>query len=122
MSDLLKEYSNCFSWNYTKMLGLSEELVEHRLPIKPGFRPFKQRSRSFRPDMLTRTKDKIHWLLEANFIRPCRYAERVSNIVPVEKKDLGKLRVCIDFRNLNRATPKDEYPMRVTDTLINNAT
>jgi hypothetical protein len=49
------------------------------------------------------------------------YAEWVSNIVSVEKKESGKLRVCIDFRNLNRATPKDEYPMPIADTLINNA-
>jgi hypothetical protein len=41
--------------------------------------------------------------------------------VPVEKKESGKLRVCIDFRSLNIATPKDEYPMPITYTLINNA-
>jgi hypothetical protein len=41
--------------------------------------------------------------------------------VPVEKKESGKLKVCIDFHNLNRATPKDEYPMPIADTLINNA-
>jgi hypothetical protein len=40
--------------------------------------------------------------------------------VSVEKES-GKLRVCIDFCNLNRATPKDEYPMPIADTLINNA-
>jgi hypothetical protein len=38
----------------------------------------------------------------------------------VEKKESGKLRVCTDFRNLNSATPKDEYPMPIADTLINN--
>jgi hypothetical protein len=41
--------------------------------------------------------------------------------VPVEKKESGKLRVCIDFCNLNRATPKDEYLMPIADKLINNA-
>jgi hypothetical protein len=41
------------------MPGLSQELVEHRLPIKPGFRPFKQRPRSFRSDLLHRIKDDI---------------------------------------------------------------
>jgi hypothetical protein len=118
---LLKEYSNCFAWNYTEMPGLSREIVEHRLPIKSGFRPFKQKARTFRPDLLPRIKDEIHWLLEANFIRPCRYEEWVSNIVSVEKKESGKLKVCIDFHNFNRATPKDEYPMPIADTLINNA-
>ena len=49
MIGLLKEYSDCFAWNYTEMPGLSREIVEHRLPIKSGFRPFKQRARTFRP-------------------------------------------------------------------------
>ena len=39
----------------------------------------------------------------------------------MEKKGFGKLRVCIDFRDLNRATPKDEYPMPIADMLINDA-
>jgi hypothetical protein len=62
-------------------------------------------------------KKKIERLLDANFIRPCRYAEWISNIVPVYKKN-GKMRVCIDFRDLNRATPMDGYPMPVADLLV----
>jgi hypothetical protein len=68
------------------MPGLSREIIEHRLPIKSGFRPFKQKDRTFRPDLLPRIKDEIHRLLEANFIRHCIYAEWVSNIVLVEKE------------------------------------
>jgi hypothetical protein len=41
--------------------------------------------------------------------------------VPIEKKDSGKIRVCIDFRDLNKATSKDEYPMSIADMLINEA-
>jgi hypothetical protein len=47
--------------------------------------------------------------------------EWVSNIVPVEKRNTGKIQVCIDFHNLNKATPKDEYPTPIADMLINNA-
>jgi hypothetical protein len=36
MIGLLREYSDCFAWNYTEMPGLSREIVEHRLPIKSG--------------------------------------------------------------------------------------
>jgi hypothetical protein len=65
-------------------------------------------------------KKEIERLLDANFIRPCRYAEWISNIVPVYKKS-GKMRVCIDFRDLNRATPMDGYPMPVADLLVDAA-
>jgi hypothetical protein len=39
----------------------------------------------------------------------------------VERKNTCKIRLCIDFPNLNKATPKDEYPMLIDDMLINNA-
>jgi len=118
---LLKEYVDCFAWEYHEMPGLSRELVEHRLPIKAGFRPYKQPAQKFNPKIYDRIKEEISRLLKANFIRPCRYADWIFNIVPVEKKGSGKLRVCIDFRDLNRATPKDEYPMPIADMLINDA-
>jgi hypothetical protein len=60
-------------------------------------------------------------LLKAEFIQPCKYAEWVANIVPVEKKGTSKIRICVNFQNLNRVTPKDEYPMPVEDIMINNA-
>jgi hypothetical protein len=47
--------------------------------------------------------------------------EWVSNIIPVEKKSTSKIWVCIDFCNLNKATPKDEYLVPIADMLINNA-
>jgi hypothetical protein len=62
----------------------------------------------------------VERLLNVGFIRPCRYTEWVFNIIPGEK-NTGKIQVCIDFRNLNKATPKDEYPIPITDMLINNA-
>jgi hypothetical protein len=121
VTELLREFVDCFAWSYTEMPGMSRDLVEHRLPIKDGFRPHKQPRRNFNPNMHDRIKEEIDRLLKAGFIRPCRYAEWVSNIVPVEKKNTGVIRVCIDFRDLNKATPKDEYPMPIADTLINNA-
>jgi hypothetical protein len=71
-----------------------------------------------RTQVLEEVKKEIEKMLEAGFIRPCRYAEWISSIVPIQNKD-GRWRVCMDFRDLNRATSKDEYPMPVAETLIN---
>ena len=72
------------------MHGLSRNLVKHRLPIKAGFRPYKQPARHFNPIMYDRIKAEINHLLDAGFIRSCRYADWISNIVAVEKKDSGE--------------------------------
>jgi hypothetical protein len=121
MCNLLKEFADHFAWDYTEMLGLERDLVEHVLPIKHGFRPYKQPARNFNSELLGKITEEVEKLLKARFIRTCRYAEWISNIVPVEKKNMRKIRVCVDFRNLNRATPKGEYPMPIADNLINQA-
>ena len=70
------------------MPGWSRDLVEHRLPIKAGFKPYKQPARCFNPSIYDRIKEEINRLLDACFIRSCRYADWISNIVPVEKKKI----------------------------------
>jgi hypothetical protein len=102
------------------MPGLDRSIIEHRLPLKTGFWSFQQRAHQMRTEVLLEVKKEIEKMLEAGFIRLCRYAEWISSIVPVQKKD-GRWRVCVDFRDLNRATPKDEYPMPIAETLINAA-
>jgi hypothetical protein len=119
MIALLKEYSDCFAWDYTEMPGLDINIVEHRLPLKKGFWPFQQQARQMRIKVLEEVKKEIEKMLEAGFIRPCRYAEWISSIVPLQKKD-GRWQLCVYFRDL-RATPKDEYPVPVAETLIDAA-
>jgi len=103
---LLKEYVDCFAWSYSEMPGLSRDLVEHRLPIKAGFRPYKQPSRRFNPVMYDRIKAEINCLLDARFIRSCRYADWISNIVPIEKKDWEKLEYALILEILIKLLPR----------------
>ena len=102
------------------MSGLDRSIVEHRLPIKPRYRPFQQAPRKFNSNVLDDIKKETERLLEVKFIRLCRYAEWISNVDPVYKKN-GKLRVCIDFRDLNKATPMDDYSMSIADMLVDAA-
>ena len=66
-----------------------------------------------------KVKEEIEKLLKAKFIRPTRYVQWLANVVPVMKKN-GKLRVCVNFRNLNVATPKDMYVMPIIDMLVDS--
>jgi hypothetical protein len=83
------------------MSWLSRELIEYQLPIKAGFRPHKQGARNFKLEIIGRVKEEVDRLLQVGFIQPCRYADWVTNIISVEKKNTGKIRICVDFRNRN---------------------
>ena len=77
---------------------LDQKLVEHRLPIRIGYMPFKQSPRRMSPKVILKVKEEIERLLKAGFIRMARYVDWISNVVPVVKKN-DKLRICIDFQN-----------------------
>ncbi|XP_073049441.1 uncharacterized protein [Primulina eburnea] len=116
---MLKEYRDCFAWSYDDMPGLDRKLVEHQLPLKEGFKPFQQPSLRMSKQVELKVKEEVEKLLKSKFIKPIRYTEWLSNIVPVMKKN-GKVRICIDFRDLNCATSKDVYVMPIPDMLIDS--
>lgn len=65
-------------------------------------------------------KQEVERLLKSRFIRTERYVKWLANIVLVINKN-GTLRICIDFRDLNNATPKYEYSMPVAKMLVDSA-
>ena len=87
------------------MPGLDRNIVEHRLPLKKGFQPFQQPARHMKAEVLEEVKKEVQKMLDAGFIRPCRYAEWISSVVPVQKKD-GRWRVCVDFQRPQQSNAK----------------
>jgi hypothetical protein len=67
--ELLREFRDCFAWEYHEMPGLKRSIVEHHLPIKPGYQPFKQAPRRLKPQIMEDVNSEITRLYEANFIR-----------------------------------------------------
>nr|CAD40169.2 OSJNBa0061A09.8 [Oryza sativa Japonica Group] len=113
--ELLKEFRDCFAWEYHEMPGLSRSIVEHRLPIKHGVRPHQQPPRRCKADMLEPVKAEIKHLYDAGFIHPCRYAEWVSSIVPVIKKNGKEIKDHIaDLRKVFERTRKYGLNMNPT--------
>lgn len=62
----------------------------------------------FRPELVTQVEVEVNKLIEAGFIREVKYPSWISNIVPVKRKN-GQIRVCVDFRDLNKACSKDDF-------------
>ncbi|PKI53602.1 hypothetical protein CRG98_026005 [Punica granatum] len=120
MIDFLTEYQEVFAWPYADMPGLDPSIVKHFLPLDTEkFPPKRQHLRRQRADLLLRIKEEVIKQVDAGFLEVCNYSEWVANIVPVEKKN-GKVRVCIDYRDLNKASPKDNFPLPHIDVLVDN--
>jgi len=66
--ELLKEYKYCFAWEYREMSGLSRDVVDLKLPIKPDKKPVKQTPRRFAPQIQVKIKEEIERLLKCGFI------------------------------------------------------
>uniref|UniRef100_A0A2N9J5I9 Reverse transcriptase domain-containing protein n=1 Tax=Fagus sylvatica TaxID=28930 RepID=A0A2N9J5I9_FAGSY len=117
---LLKEYQDVFIWQYDQMPGLDPGLVAHALNVEPGIRPVIQLKRTFHLEVEAQITKEIQKLLAVGFVKPIQHPQWLSNIVPVKKKN-GQIRCCVDFRNLNKAYPKDEFPLPSMDVLIDSA-
>ncbi|KAG9442455.1 hypothetical protein H6P81_018309 [Aristolochia fimbriata] len=118
---LLRESRDIFAWNYTKMLGLDPRVTVHKLVVHPSIRPVKQSRRRFRPELLPKIEKEVDKLIAANFIREVKYPSWITNIVPVKKKN-GQIRVYVDFRDLNKACPKDDFPLPITELMVDATT
>ena len=99
------------------MPGLSADLVVHKLPIHPDFPPVQQKQRKFKADMSDKIKEEIMKQLHAKVIRVVQYTTWLANVVPVTKRD-GKIRVCVDYRDLNKESPKDNFPLPTFISLL----
>lgn len=70
-------------------------------------------------DLNTKVKEEVIRQLYAGFLEVTDYLEWLANIVPVSKKD-KKVRTCVDYMDMNKASPKDDFPLLHVDVLIDN--
>ena len=70
-----------------------------------------------RLEWIENIREEVAKQIQANFLEVAEYPQWLANIVPVPKKD-EKVRMCVDFRDLNKACPKDSFPLPHIDTLV----
>jgi hypothetical protein len=84
--NLMKQYLDVFSWSYEDLKVFDIEIMQHKIPLKPGTKPFKQKSRQFNSLLFPIIEKDLKRLLDSKIIVPLRYSEWVDNLVPVRKK------------------------------------
>jgi hypothetical protein len=109
-----------FAWLANDLCGVNRDVIEHSLNVDPSFRPRKQRLRKMYDDKAEGARNEVKRLLSAGVIREVKYPEWLANTVMMKKAN-DKWRMCIDFTDLNKASPKDEFPLPRIDSLVDAA-
>ena len=116
-----KDNHDVFAWSHEDMLRIDPLVVVHRLNVSPSFPPIYQKKRVFALNQDQAIAEEVHKLLEVDFIREVYYPDWLANVVMVKKAN-RKWRICVDFTNLNKACPKDSYPLQRVDVLVDSTT
>ena len=114
---LFRKYTKVFAWRYEDLKVYDTSVIQHTIPVKEDAKPFKQKLRRINPLLLPLIEREVKKLFEAKIIVALRHSRWLANVVPVRKKN-GEIRICIDFRNLNRVSLKDNYPLPKMDHIL----
>ena len=113
----LRMNQDVFAWSHEDMPRIDPSVIVHRLNVNPASLPIRQKKWVFAQERDKAIAEEVRKLLEAGFIREVYYPDWLANVVMVKKSN-GKWRTCVDFTDLNKACPKDSYPLPRIDTLV----
>ncbi|RLN42469.1 prpol [Panicum miliaceum] len=117
----LRNNQNVFAWSSADLKAVSRDVMEHVLKVDPKHKPVRQRLRTMSEERKKAAQAEVQKLLDTGVIREVQFSEWLASVVMVKKKN-GKWQMCIDFMNVNKACPKDDYPLPRIDTLVDVAT
>lgn len=101
------------------MPGIPKEVTVHNLNVDPQVKVVKQKKRSYGLERRGAAEQEVQKLLKVEFIEESKYPTWLSNVVMVKKAN-GNWRMCIDFTNINRACPKDYFPLPRIDQMVDS--
>ncbi|XP_057425912.1 uncharacterized protein LOC130719305 [Lotus japonicus] len=120
LSKLLGENLDLFAWSNKDMPGIDPNFICHRLALNPGAKTVTQSRRRMGDEKEKATQQMVNKLLAADFILEIKYPTWLANVVMVKKAN-GKWKMCVDYTDLNKACPKDSYPLPSIDKLVDGA-
>eukprot|EP00253_Pinus_taeda_P018502 PITA_18502 len=117
LCSLLNHHLDAFAWSYKEMKGVHPSVCTHHIYIKEDCKPVRKPQRRMNPALKDIVKEELQKLLDAGFIYPISNSEWVSPLVLVPKKN-EKWRICVDYREINKATKKDHFPLPFIDQVL----
>ena len=117
LTHFLRQNKDVFAWKQQDMGGVDPAIITHRLNVSSSFKLVKQKRRSFALERKKAINKEVGKLLQAGAIREVEYPKWLANIVLIKKAD-GKWQLCIDFTYVNRASPKDSFPLPRIDLIV----
>ena len=105
------------AWSAFEAPGVDLNFICHHLNVNPSVTPKKQPPRRSSNDHFNAIRDEVKKLKQAGAIKEVLYPEWLANTIVVKKKN-EKWQVCVDFTDLNKAYPKDPFPMPQIDQLV----
>ena len=115
--EFLKRNIDVFVWSAYEAPGVDPDFICHHLNVNPAMTPRKQLPHQPSKEHTEAVRQEVTKLKKAGAIKEVFYPEWLANTVVVKKKT-GKWRVCVDFTDLNKACPKDPFPMPKIDQLV----
>ena len=116
---LLTEFKEVFAWSYEDMPRIDTNIVQQYIPTDPTMKPVKQKLRRMKPEWTLKIKEEVEKQYNAGFLRVVNYLEWLANVVSVTKKD-EKVRMGVNFRDLNKNSLKDDFSLPHIDILVDN--
>jgi len=120
ITEVITRHLDAFAWSASDMSDINHDFLCHHLTMDPQVRPVRQRRRKFNDERRQVIREETEKLLKAGYIREIQYLKWMPNVVLV-KKASEKWRMCVDFTDLNKACPKDSFPLLSIDALVDSA-
>ena len=111
---------DCMNWAVlSHMPRMPRDIIEHKLGLPAGVRPVKQKQRRYTPEKRATIQDEINQLLKAGFVWEVPFLEWLANPIMVKKPNVT-WQMCMDYTDLNKVCPKDEYLLPMIDQIVDS--
>ena len=120
IEQVLRQNADLFAWSVADLPGVHPRIAAHRLSVFPNAKPVSHKKRKLGESKRQAAIAEADKLKQASFVGEAQYTTWLANMVLVKKPN-GKWRMCVDYTDLNKACPRDAYPLPSIDRLVDGA-